>query len=213
MTPPDVSSTPGRSVAAAQLAALVQRMEGRVDKVSLGEVVDGLGSAGIGMVLLVLSLPALIPIPGPVGVVFGFFVALVALKLMLGAKRIMLPNFAREWLLPASAVRAFAAKGEPILRTAEAWLRPRRMLILTGRTGRMALGLPIMLMGLAVALPVPTGNVPPVASLIALSLGLINRDGLAVIVGLVLAVVAVGWFAVLFFFGAEMWLWVTSWTS
>ena len=77
----------------------------------------------------------------------------------------------------------------------------------------MALGLPIMLMGLAVALPVPTGNVPPVASLIVLSLGLINRDGLAVIVGLALAILAIGWFAILFFFGAEMWGWLTAWVS
>ena len=212
MNPPD-SNNLHQSVAAARLASLAIRVRERTDKISLGEIVDELGHAGIGMVLLLLSLPALVPIPGPVGVVFGLLVALVALKLMVGAKRIVLPEFARRWRLPASLVLAFAAKGEPILRAVETWLRPRRLLALTGRTARMALGLPILLMGLAVALPVPTGNVPPVASLIVLSLGLINRDGLAVIVGLVLAILAVGWFAILFFFGAEMWSWVTAWGS
>jgi hypothetical protein len=161
--------------------------------------------------ILILSLPALIPIPGPVGFVFGLFVALVALQLMLGAKRVVLPGFVRNCRLPASAVRAMAAKGEPILRKVEARLRPRRLLMLTGKTGRMALGVPIMLMGLAVAVPIPTGNVPPVASLIVLSLGLINRDGLAIIVGLILAILAVGWFVLLFLFGAEMWNWVKGW--
>jgi hypothetical protein len=188
-------------------------MESRTDKISLGEIVDGLGHAGIGMMLLILSLPALVPIPGPIGFVFGLLVALVAMQLVLGARQIVLPDFARKWRIPASAVRAFAAKGEPILRRVEKWLRPRRLLVLTGQRGRMALGLPIMLMGFAVALPIPTGNVPPVASLIVLSLGLINRDGLAVIFGLILAVVAVGWFALLYFFGAQMWLWVTAWVS
>ena len=204
---------PEQSGAASQLASLALRIKERADKISLGEIVDELGHAGIGMVLLLLSLPALVPIPGPVGFVFGLFVALVALQLMVGAKRIVLPDFVRRWRLPAAAVRAFAAKGEPILRAVETWLRPRRLLALTGRSARMALGLPIMLMGLAVALPVPTGNVPPVASLIVLSLGLINRDGLAVIVGLVLAILAVGWFAILFYFGAEMWSWLTAWAT
>lgn len=213
MTPTDTTPSPVQSVAAEQFAALARRMEGRVEEISLGEVVDSLGHAGIGMMLLMLSLPALIPIPGPVGFVFGLFVALVALQLVLGAKRIVLPDFVRKWRLPASAVRAIAAKGEPILRRVEACLRPHRLLVLTGKTGRMVLGIPILLMGLAVALPVPTGNVPPVASLIVLSLGLINRDGLAIVVGLFLAVLAVGWFALLFFFGAEMWRWVTAWIS
>jgi hypothetical protein len=111
MTLPDADSNVGKSVAAAQLATLASRMEGRVDTVSLSDVVDGLGHAGIGMMILMLSLPALIPIPGPVGFVFGLLVALVALKLMLGAKWIMLPDFARQWLPPAKAVRSFAVKG------------------------------------------------------------------------------------------------------
>ncbi len=213
MTAPNINSLPDKTMAAAQLAALGFRMEGRTDKISLGEIVDGLGNAGIGMMLLILSLPALVPIPGPVGFVFGLLVAAVALQLMSGARQFVLPEFVRQWRVPATAVRAFAVKGEPILRHVEKWLMPRRLLVVTGQHGRMALGLPIMLMGLAVALPIPTGNVPPVASLIVLSLGLINRDGLAVIFGLVLAAFAVGWFALLYFFGAQMWHWLMAWVS
>jgi hypothetical protein len=184
--------------------ALGSRMKDRDGGILLGEIVDGLGRTGIGMTLLILSLPALIPIPGPFGVVFGSVVALVSLQLMLGARRLLLPGFIRSRELPASAVRAMIDKGVPLLQRAESFMKPRRMLPLTGIVGRMALGLPLLLMGVAVALPVPTGNVPPVASLIALSLGLMMRDGVAVLVGLFLAVAALAWFAFLFLFGAEL---------
>jgi hypothetical protein len=203
-----------RMQASGQLQRIGLRLQGREGGVSIGEIVDDLGATGIGMTLLLMSLPALIPIPGPFGVVFGSIVALISLQLMFGAKRLILPGFIRRRELPAASVRAMIDKGVPILKRAERYLRPRRMLPLTSRVGRMALAVPLVVMGVAVALPVPTGNVPPVASLIALSLGLITRDGMAILVGLVLAVFAVAWFALLFFFGAQMleWLWrVIGW--
>jgi hypothetical protein len=198
-----------RATASAQLMALGAKLKGRTDGVSLGEIVDGLGRTGLGMTLLLLSLPALIPIPGPFGLVFGSIVALVSLQLMLGARRLMLPEFVRARALPAEAVRSMVDRGVPLLQRAEGYLRPRRLLPLTGRTGRMALGIPVLLMGVAVALPVPLGNVPPVASLIAISLGLMMRDGVAVLVGLALAVFSIVWFALLFLFGAQMLEWIS----
>jgi hypothetical protein len=206
---PQETDTHERATASAQLMALGSRLKGRTDGISLGEIVDGLGRTGLGMTLLLLSLPALIPIPGPFGLVFGSIVALVSLQLMLGARRLMLPEFVRARALPAEAVRSMVDRGVPLLQRAEGYLRPRRLLPLTGRTGRMALGIPVLLMGVAVALPVPLGNVPPVASLIAISLGLMMRDGIAVLVGLALAVFSVFWFALLFLFGAQMIEWIS----
>jgi hypothetical protein len=201
------------ATASGQLAALGARIDGRDGGISIGEVIDGLGRTGIGMTILLLSLPALIPLPGPFGVVFGSVVVLVSLQLMLGARRLMVPDIIRSRELPASAVRSMVAKGVPLLRKVEHRLRPRRLLPMTGRLGRMALSLPIMLMGVAVALPVPTGNVPPVAALIVISLGLMMRDGVAVLVGLGLAVLALLWFAFLFAFGAQAFQWLMALVS
>jgi hypothetical protein len=197
-----------QATASGQLISLAAKLEGRTETIGIGEIVDGLGRTGIGMTLLLLSLPALIPIPGPFGLVFGSVVALVSLQLMLGARRLLLPAFIRDLMLPAATVRAMLAKSIPLLKRAERFLKPRRMLPLTGRMGRMALGLPLALMGVAVALPVPLGNVPPVASLIALSLGLMMRDGVAILAGLALAVGAILWFAALFLFGAQILEWL-----
>ena len=188
-----------------QLTAIGRRIEGHgMPSVPLGELVDGLGQAGIGMTILLLTLPALIPIPGPFGMVFGSLIAFVSVQLMFGARRLWLPELVRRRPLPVSSVQAMLDRGAPLFAKVEHLLKPRRMLPLTGLAGRMALGAPLLLMGVAVALPVPLGNVPPAASLICLALGLMLRDGAAIILGLVLAVFAALWFAVLFFFGAQI---------
>jgi hypothetical protein len=192
------------ATASGQLAALNLRFDGRDGYVFVGEIVDGLGRAGIGMTLLVVALPALIPIPGPIGVIFGTAITLLSLQLIMGARRLVLPHFVRVRGLPVSAVRSAIAKIIPVLRRIEHHMKPRRMLPLTGRIGRMALGLPLLLMGVAIALPAPLGNILPVASLICFALGLMMRDGVAVVIGLVIALFAMAWFALLFFFGAEV---------
>lgn len=190
--------------ASGQLQRLGQRMAERGPVVSLGELIDGLGQTGLGMTLLVLTLPALIPIPGPFGLVFGTLIAFVSLQVMAGARRLWLPDLLRRRQLSTATIENIVERGVPILRRVEAWLKPRRLLPLTGRLARMALAVPLFVMAVTLALPVPLGNVPPAASLIMFSLALMLRDGMAVIAGLVLAVLAVLWMALLIVSGAEI---------
>lgn len=155
----------GWMTASGQLQSLNDRLAGRERPVAVGEIVDGLGRAGIGMTLLILSLPALIPIPGPIGLIFGSAVMLVGLQLGLGAQRLLLPSLIRVRELPVQALRTALVKVIPLLSSVEKLMTPRRLLPLTGALGRMALSVPLILMGVAIVLPVPLGNVPPVISL------------------------------------------------
>jgi hypothetical protein len=195
--------------ASGQLRRLGQRLAEREQATSLGEMIDGLGQTGLGMTLLVLTLPALIPIPGPFGMVFGTMIAFVSVQVMFGARRLWLPDLLRRRRLTAASVKTIVDKAVPLLEKVEVWLKPRRLLPLTGRLAQMALAIPLFVMAVTLALPVPLGNVPPAASLIMFSLALMLRDGVAVIVGLVLAVLAVLWMTLLIVSGAEIldWLW------
>ena len=61
------------------------------DRVSVGDVVDQLGAAGFPMLVLILVLPALIPIPGPYGMVFGTVVAILAIQMIIDHRQPWLP--------------------------------------------------------------------------------------------------------------------------
>ena len=89
-------------------------------------------------------------------------------------------------------------------RLAKARLTPRRMLPLTGLGARSLLATPLILLGATISLPIPLGNFMPALALIAVSLGLIVRDGAAILAGLALTVLAIGWTAALVFAGSEL---------
>ena len=151
------------------------------ERVSIGTVIDRLGPSSLGLVLLILTIPAIIPIPGPVGIVLGSCLALVALQVIAGARRVWLPRWLRERGLPT-----------------------RRWMALSGRIARPFLGLAILAMALIITLPIPLGNILPVIALAMLALALLERDGVAVLWALAMSLVAIVWTIVLVLFGARI---------
>ncbi|MGL4404970.1 MAG: exopolysaccharide biosynthesis protein, partial [Notoacmeibacter sp.] len=62
-------------------------------RVSVGALMDALGEAGLGILLIVFALPSFIPTPGrPVGFISGTVVALIALQVMAGRHTLWLPE-------------------------------------------------------------------------------------------------------------------------
>jgi hypothetical protein len=67
------------------------------ERLTLGQLVDALGRSGQGLVLLLLALPAFIPVPAlPTGLVFGTALTLVAMQMIGGREALTLPDFLRQ---------------------------------------------------------------------------------------------------------------------
>ncbi|MFO1062049.1 MAG: exopolysaccharide biosynthesis protein [Dongiaceae bacterium] len=95
-------------------------------------------------------------------------------------------------------------RGAPWVGHAEAVLREQRMSALTGRRARILLALPVLAVALVITLPIPFGNAVPAVALIVIALGLMARDGVAILCGLGISVVALAWTGLLLFAGAAM---------
>ncbi len=182
----------------------------RGEEVKLGEVFDRLGREGFGLALLLLTLPTIIPTPGPVGMTFGTVIALMSLQVMTGARGVWLPDILRRRRLPGPALRRGIAVSLPYLARAETWLREHRLAFLTNGAARAVLGVPVFLLAVAIALPIPFGNVAPALALLVFAFGFMARDGAAIMAGLVLSVGAIAWTAFLFFAGASLFGWATA---
>jgi hypothetical protein len=177
-------------------------------ELSIGAVVDALGAEGLGLALLVLSVPAVVPTPGPFGTIFGTLVGLLAFQIMIGAERLWLPARLRNRPAPRRMLRKTVAKALPWIGRAETVLQENRLAGLTGRRARIAFALPILLMAVTIVLPIPLGNFAPAVTLVVIGLGFLARDGLAVLIGLIGTVIALAWTAVLVLFGAEAMAWI-----
>lgn len=148
------------------------------------------GRIGIAFTLLILALPTIIPLPGPFGLFLGTCLAFVAVQMLAGANRLWLPNFIGRRVLPLKVVEATVSATRPWVLRFEAWLTPGRLGALTGRRARIVLALPILLLAVLIALPIPFGNTLPALAIVLIAISLAERDGLMVIVAMAAFAVA-----------------------
>lgn len=187
-----------------------EQLASRTDRVSIGELLDGLGRASLGLGLMVPSLLAMIPLPGPFGVLFGTMIGAIAVQVMMGETRLRLPRFLAGRTVPPAAVGTALRRFATPLQWAERLSTPRRLLPLTGRVARVVLAAPLLIMAMTLALPIPLGNGLPAIAVIVFALGFMERDGLAILAALGLCVVALVWTVALILFGAEIFGWLLS---
>lgn len=167
-------------------------------RLSLGDLLDALGDRGFGLLILVLALPNAIPGPTVPGFSLVFGIGLVALgaQLALGWDAPRIPRRARAWSVSSAGFARFLDRVLPWIRHIERWLTPRPSWLVGGAGARL-IGVAVILMSMVLSLPVPLGNVPVASSLVILALGLLEEDGIALLLGLVLGTLSIAWNALL----------------
>jgi hypothetical protein len=161
-------------------------------RVSVGAIVDALGDRGLGVLIALFALPAAAPVP-----TFPGFTALCALpivvfavELMLRWHKLVLPGALARRTVPTETFRRVAQKVAQVLARIEALLKPRFAAI-TGPLAERLLGGLCAIVALAIAVPLPFGHNVAALGLALIGLGLIERDGAAILLGVVAAIAGV----------------------
>jgi hypothetical protein len=181
------------------------------ERVKLGDIISALGDRAFSVSMLILALPNAVglgTIPG-LSTVFGLPQLVLALQMTIGMERPWLPR----WLLDKSIARKdfdlMITRSMPYLVKIEKVLRPR-IPALSSFMAERILGAVFVGLAVVVSLPIPLGNQPPAVGIALISLGLIERDGLFIILGLIASVIAVAIAAGVVLAGtAAIWLLVT----
>lgn len=195
------------STASATLARLVTEARSR-DGLTIADALHLMGKSGFGFVMLLLALPALIPIPGPFGMIFGSALAIVSIQFAIGLRSLWLPSLLANRLISARAFEALERYASPLVRKIELFVQPDRMTTFTGPRMTYLLALPVFCLAVAVALPIPFGNLAPVAALCVIAIGLIERDGLVVLFGLGMTLIALAVTGALLYTAAGVIPWI-----
>lgn len=167
---------------------------GRSDdpKLTLVEVVEAFGDRGLGALILVLTLMALLPWPPGGKAIFAVPIILLATELALQHNEVWLPRWALKASLSREAYRRAVAKALKPIRYVENLTRPR-LQVLTGAVGEILMGFTCVILAMVMALPVPFGDMLPGLAMIFFALGVMQKDGIAVIVGAVFSLVTAGY--------------------
>jgi hypothetical protein len=191
------------------LAAVLERLaalEGA--RISLGEVADALRDRGFGLLFVVLALPNAIPgpaIPG-LSILTGLPLLFVALELALGKKEPELPGWIRKRSMTRAGFGRLVERMRPTLDRLERIIRPRYRDLTRPKAERL-LGAFTALVALSLVFSLPTGNLLLGIGATALGLGLMERDGAAILVGVVVGALGIAWNLLLFWLGSEAFDW------
>lgn len=203
MSEPALAQEPTRESTAEALRRLAAGHRGQ--RLSIADLLEALSDHGFGLLLLLLALPNAVPgplIPG-LSVPFALGIAALGLQLVWGWHTPHLPRWLLGLSMDGVRFRRLVDRTEPLLLRLERWLRPRASPLADG-PGERLVGVALIGLSVVLALPIPFGNMPVALSIMLIALGLLEGDGVALLLGLVAGTTATLWNAVLLFAGAKL---------
>jgi hypothetical protein len=185
--PTTASTNPPQRRLADDLDALLKDANGQ--SITLGRMIEVLGDRGHAVLIIILTAPFLVlPIPG-ISTAFGAAIFMLGACVMLSI-RPWLPKFIARRELTNEKLQRLVHGVERVLKKVEKLLKPR-LSALTSRAWHWSIGLSLCAAAVALALPIPIpwNNVPPAVVLMFLAFGLLERDGVTLLIGHVLNVI------------------------
>lgn len=189
--------TPVRGRLSAALEVLARsEPEGGLRIRHLFETLAGSGHAAL---LVVSGFAFVLPLPG-IGLILGLLLMFVGLRIAFGHRPWLPPWLLDKPLRPDSAL-SLARKLAAFERRTHKLLRPRLVVVCRDPRMHRVNGLVVALLGILLTLPIPFTNIPLAVPVLLIGLGLLEDDGLLLILGHALSIFAFGLFVALFWFG------------
>lgn len=158
------------------------------ERISIRLLLEALADRAIGAMMLVFALPNVMPTPPGTSAILGMPLVFLAAQLTFGMKP-WLPALIADRSLARADFARIIDKAHPWLTWAERLLKVR-LSTLSEPPFEYFVGLLCLILAIVLLLPVPLGNMLPALSICIFSLGILGRDGLWIIGGIVTFVVA-----------------------
>lgn len=179
------------------ITEVLEKVEDKVDSewLSLGQLVDTFGNRGFGPLLLTAAIIIVLPSGGIPGLptAIGVTIILLAGQMVFGRSSPWLPKRLRKLKIKKQMFDKGVDKIRPVTQKIDYVIKPRLKYLANGIAARLVALVCLLLAGL---LPftevIPFSDIIPGSALGLLGLGLTARDGVVIILGLIVAVAAVG---------------------
>jgi hypothetical protein len=151
---------------------------------TLAELKQALKGRGSAMLLILLALPfCFAAIPG-LSMPFGIVICLIGTSLAIGREP-WLPHFIMHRRLSTTRSAQLLTGAIKVARQLEKFVRPRLAFLHAGPGMLRLIGLGIVIasLGLMLPLPIPFSNSIPAWAVVLLAIGMMEKDGLCVLLG------------------------------
>jgi hypothetical protein len=109
----------------------------------------------------------------------------------LGMQAPWLPSWIEKKSIKRLYLEKIVAKANPWLKKIENRMQPR-MTYISVHTWERIIGIFSFVFALSIALPLPLTNFAPGWGILVMSLGLLNRDGVTILIGMIIGTIGIG---------------------
>lgn len=176
---------------------------------TLGDIVDRLDERAFGLLLLLLALPCCLPFVYLLPQIVAVPMLALAGQMAAGRHHPWLPGKLRARAISVKSFLSVLDRSEKYVRWVERLARPRLQFMARGLGARIV-GALLLIPTASILVPLPSTNTIPGIGVAAASLGLVERDGLLIIAGLLIGFI---WVGLLFFLGFEAASLIKNWLA
>ena len=169
------------------------------DNIKIGTILKSIDSGGFALLNLILSLILFIPTPPPIATICGILIIFLSFQMILGLKEVWLPNFITDKSIKRTTLAFVVGKSSIYLSKMEKFTR-RRLVFMESDIMQRIIGLIFFILATLSLTPIVFANSMPGISMILISFGMLNKDGLMVIFGFITGFISifVVWIIILF---------------
>lgn len=169
------SAEPDRDTASARISELVLELvsSSSEERITVGEIADGIRGRAHGLILFVLAIPETIPMVG-LSAILGVPIFVIGGYMVVFGSDVPLPRWLRRRSIKRSALEAGIERALPVLRRLERLSRPRWHALVARERAQ---GIVCLLMAIVLSVPIPGVNLLAAIGVAGIGLGLLQRDG------------------------------------
>ena len=160
------------------------------DRVRVKDLVEAMHSVGFGLAIMIFAFGLIIPLPPPVPSIISIPLVLFAVQMIAGYSAPKLPKRFAKLSVKRSVLAMLIKKSSPYIRKVEKILKPR-ISFMTSAFAERIIGVFILIFSGFVLLPMPLSNFIPGLGVLIISFGLLGKDGLVVIFGILVGIAGV----------------------
>lgn len=158
------------------------------DRISIGDLLEALKRRALGALMFIFAIITALPMPPGVSAIVGAPLVFLTAQLMLGMNA-WLPRIITDRSLSRVDFHRVMKAASPWLARAEGIMKPR-FEFLAKPPGVYFAGLVAFVMALLVLLPIPGANMAPSIAICIIALGLLERDGVWIVLGALVGIVS-----------------------
>lgn len=160
------------------------------DRVPIIDIVNAMESVGFGLIMMIFAFGIIIPTPPPFPSIIALPLVLFSSQMLRGFSAPKLPKKFANLSVKRSVLAMLVQKSSPWIHRAERFMRPRLSFMLTPNAAKV-IGFFALLFSSFVLLPIPLSNFIPGLGVLIISFGLIGKDGLVILGGIVIGLIGV----------------------